>query len=192
MIQEVEQVIEYGRKCSERGYAPGTCGNISVLAEDKSGFYIKASGVSCADLRKNDVIFVDMGGNHNSSKRKPSMETRFHHEIYKQREDVGAVIHLHPPHSIAVSLAYNAFPVTTVSAKKFFSRIPLIAAADPGSDELKDLVSQCFSDSEVRGAVLKEHGIVTVGKDISEAFYLAELLEHDSEVTCLLNLIRKQ
>lgn len=191
MVQEVEKIIEYSRKCSERGYAPGTCGNISIRAEDKGGLYIKASGASCAELLENDIIFVDMGGSYSSAKRKPSMETRFHQEIYKQREDVGAVIHLHPPYSIAVSLAYNAFPLTTISAKKFFNRVPLLPTSDPGSDELKDLVSQCFSDGDVKGAVLKEHGIVTVGKDICEAYYLAELLEHDSEVTCLLNFIKK-
>jgi len=179
------ELIKISRRCYDRGYVSSTSGNISVKKSDEAGIYIKASGTCFGDLEQEDIVEVDWDGSYKG--KKPSKETGFHMGIYKMREDVNAVVHIHSPYCIALSLKYEKMPLSTVSAEKSFAEVPLIPVCGPGSDNLQKYVLEKFSDKNIIAAVLKGHGIVTVGKNLKEAFYKADLLEHNAKITFIKN-----
>lgn len=179
------ELIKISRRCYNRGYVSSTSGNISVKKQDAGGIYIKASGTCFGDLQLEDIVEVEWDGSYKG--KKPSKETGFHMGIYKMREEVNAVVHIHSPYCIALSLKYEKMPLSTVSAEKNFTEVPLIPTCDPGSDDLQQYVLEKFGNKDIIAAVLKGHGVVTVGKNLKEAFYKADLLEHNAKITFIKN-----
>ncbi|MBC7324284.1 MAG: class II aldolase/adducin family protein, partial [Moorella sp. (in: Bacteria)] len=78
-------------------------------------------------------------------------------------------------------------PVVTAAAEAGLSKVGIVDYAPPGSVELADLVIAAFKDPGLKAAVLKRHGFVTVGQDIHQAFYLADVLEDNAKVAFLLS-----
>ncbi len=182
----VEQFIDYSKKCYMRDFVSSTSGNISI--RDKDGILIKASGTCFGELDKSDVVFVNKNGNYKGDK-KPSKEYGFHKGVYEIRDDINAIIHVHPPYSIALASKYDELPLTTVSAQKNFSRIPIVDLADPGSDELKAMVVDAYADLDIIAIVLRDHGVVVGAKDLKTAYYKVDLLEQNSKIKVIKETI---
>jgi L-fuculose-phosphate aldolase len=184
------QLVKYSHRSYDKEFVSMTSGNISVRTPDDKGILIKASGVCLGDASEQDYILVDWYGNY-AGKKKPSIEINFHLGIYKVRPEINSVIHLHPPHCIALSIASDKFPLVTLTAKKTIGKVPMVPALEPGSGELAQHVIESFAQNQDSTAVvLKEHGIVTIGQDLTKAFYIAELLEHEAKICLLLKHLK--
>jgi len=75
--------------------------------------------------------------------------------------------------------------MVTVSAAKGLLRTPVIGYAPPGSEELAELVMECFRDAAVKVALLRNHGVISVAKDLFEALYQAEVAEDTAKIATL-------
>ena len=158
-------------------------GNVSVRI-DKERTLIKPTGRYFRTIEPGEFILIDKDGKvldgHNA---RPSMETNLHIGVYKNRPDVNAIVHTHPVFAIAYSMNYKAPLDTGVHHKK----IPLISFYEPGSKELADETAKALKDSDA--VILEYHGVVTVGKNLTEATFLTEIVEKYAEIHWRRNVI---
>jgi ribulose-5-phosphate 4-epimerase/fuculose-1-phosphate aldolase len=182
-------IIEISGRCGSQGWCPGTLGNISTLDSDLR-VYIKRTGADLSRLKLEDILTLDIDGNVLEGKGKPSIETNFHLGIYKLRHDVKAVFHVHPPFATAYAVAGKKIPMVTEAAKIVLVDVPLLPRAPPGSIKLATAVKNCFKVLRVNAALLKEHGTVSVGKSLENAYHTTALVEDTAKIAFLSGLIK--
>lgn len=169
-------LVKYGELLYTRKLAFGTGGNIS-LRVGKDRILITPSGACKGFLRGKDLIPMSISRGAVIGDGRPSIEAPFHLAFYRNREEVGAVMHTHPVSCTALAVAGVAVrPGLTPEGLLVLGEVPLVAYATPGTKELADRLE----DSMKGGAdafVLERHGAITVGKDLEEAFQRMETLE---------------
>jgi len=178
---------------STRGWSPGSSANISVRVPKTNHACIKSTGTSMAFGTvdpESSVVVLDLGGNQVDGIRKPSVEFRFHLGIYRVRPDVGAVLHAHPPHATAYAVANQELPLVSGPGRLMLKKVPLLAFAAPGSQELANIVTRAFSDRTILSALLSGHGVVAVGADMYEAFKYLDWTEDAAQIAFLSGLLR--
>ncbi|WP_456367345.1 aldolase [Thermococcus sp.] len=172
------QLVFYSRKAHERGLTAAFGGNLSIRIGEK--VFIKATGAVMDEINEGQIAVIDIGGNQLSSVR-PSSEYRLHLATYRIREDIGAIAHLHPPYSIAVSLFLKKeLPIITPEAALYLGKIPIVPFKPAGTEELAEVTSRGLKNADA--VIMEKHGIVTVGKSLREAFYKAELVEESARL----------
>ena len=181
------EIVRISRLLWERGFVAATDGNVSArLGEDK--VIITPSGFSKGFIKPEQLIVTDMDGKlipsyaRGNRGLRPSSETPLHLEVYRQRADVQAVVHAHPPITVAftiagISLAQCVLPEVVVS----LGSIPTTAYAMPGSPEGAEVIRELVRTHDA--LVLDHHGAVTVGKTVFEAYMKMEKVEHTAEIT---------
>jgi len=172
-----------------RNMVPGTSGNVSLRVPGTDTALIKGTARSFGDLEPEDVLLVDFAGNVLEGRGKPSKEVGFHLPLYQIRPDIGAIIHVHPPYATAWACVGRPFPMVTITAELKIGPMPLVDRARPGSPELAKMVLEAYSNPAVLAALLKDHGIIAVGPNLREAYYLADLIEDTARVAALAGLI---
>ena len=187
----LRELFKISKRVGERGWAPGSSGNISVRIPGKSLIYIKVTGKNMLDLTPSDILTLDMDGNIVEGVGKPSKEVRFHLGIYRVRGDVGAVIHSHPPYASAYAIIGIPIPLKTAPGKYVLKRIPEVEFAPRGSKELAEGVIKAFQDPQVKAVTLKGHGIVAVGATLQEAYNITEWVEDAAREAFLTSLLAK-
>ena len=179
------EMIRVGRLMWERGYVAATDGNLSVRM-GANRLLVTASGVSKGFLSDEDLIIIGLDGEPVSSYRgrdsRPSTEMAMHLEVYRQRPDVKAVVHAHPPLSTAfsiagVSLARCVIPEVIVT----LGGIPTAEYATPGTAEVPGSIQAAIRDYDA--LILAHHGSLTVGDTLWEAYLRLEKVEHTAEIT---------
>jgi len=179
---------------STRGWSPGSSANISARIAGTNRVCIKSSGTSMAFSSldpESSVVVIDLDGRVIEGKRKPSMESRFHLGIYRERPDVGAVLHAHPPYATSYAVANLELPMVSGPARFILKKVPLLAFAPSGSAELAEIVTRGFSERGVSSALLSGHGIVAVGRDMYEAFKYADWTEDAAQIALLSSLLKQ-
>jgi L-fuculose-phosphate aldolase len=170
----------------QKGYLAAYDGNVSVRL-DAGRVLVTPSGVHKGFLEPGDLLEVDLEGRKLSGDGAPTGELAMHLEAYRQRPDARAVVHAHPPVSIALSLSrkrLNGFlPEVTLSV----GRLEVVPYARPLTDELARAVGRALSRSDA--VILERHGTVAVGKDVPEAYAFTERLEHAAYVLWLAHAL---
>jgi L-fuculose-phosphate aldolase len=176
------------------GLTPGISGNMSVRVPGQDRVLIKATGYSLGDMTEAEVLLVDLDGRVvDESTVRPSKEMHFHLAIYRRRPDVGAVVHLHPPYTLVFAATRTLPPYLTGASRAFLGKgLVLVPPAPSGSAELVRLVDEAFADPVVCAAILAEHGSLTVGADLYQAFYITQYLEDAARTAILTRQWRGQ
>ena len=184
---------DYSRRSFARGLVGGAGGNLSVRLPGTDTVLITPTGVSLEEIYPETSVLVDLEGNILESPlgHKGSKETGFHLSAYKLREDVQAVVHVHPPYATAFSVAGQPLPLATVSSRLILKNVPCIPCFNPGSKELADEVTAAISGNpELKAFLMQDHGTLVLGPDITTAYYLADLLEHTAQVAFMVKQIK--
>lgn len=173
-----EQLVIFAQRAYKRRLVNGTGGNLSArLHNDK--MIITASGLSLIDTEIENIMTVDIN-NYDWNPNGifiPSKEFKFHADIYRNRPEIEAILHVHPPFATAFAVKGKDIPRLTDAGLKL-SDIPRVPFAPGGSEELKDLiVSTVGQNPECPVMLLEKHGIVALGSDIVTAYNLADLTE---------------
>lgn len=180
-LAELRQaVVAMSRRVFERGLVSGTGGNVSVRVPGTNGALITRTGSSLGDLGPDDILHVDDRGQvlDSAPGGRPSMETPIHLSAYALRPDVSAVIHLHPPYSVALSLRGQPLPLVTVSARMLLGHVPCVPVAYPKTRRFHRAVEEVFRRHPEVGVVLMAaHGLTAYAADLTGAFHLADLCE---------------
>ncbi len=177
-METTARVVEIAKRLYERNMNAALGGNVSIRLGDE--IVITPAGINKGFMTEDDVIVVDMEGNKLRGSGKPSSEGKMHYEIYKLRPDVQAIIHSHPPFAVAFALAHRDLPDDILpECSILLGRVPCLPYVTPSTIELAREVAQGLAHRNA--AFMANHGVLTVGADLDEAYNRMELLEQ----TCM-------
>ena len=171
-------LIQVNQILAEQGLIRSSDGNISVRL-NRNFILITPSGVYKRSMSPEDLIVIDMDGRVDAAKTGsyPTTEMRMHLEAHRQRPDIQAVIHAHPPFSTALTIAGKPFPVEYIPEVLIgLGDIPTAAYATPGTQEMADSIHELILSHNC--ILLSHHGSLTVGRTLEEALVGVERMEH--------------
>ena len=180
-------IVEVGRRMYARGYTASNDGNISVrLGADRLLMTPKSV---CKGFMTPDMMCVtDLEGRKLQGDRDPSTEMLMHLEVYRQRPDVRAVVHAHPP--TATGFAVAGIPLDRAVLAEVLTTlgsIPIAEYATPSTAELPEAVRKYIKAHD--GMLLANHGALTVGGDLFAAYYKMETIEHFAKISLVARLL---
>lgn len=193
IIRLRKELAEYSRRSFNRGLVSGTGGNLSCRVPGTDTVLITPTGISLGDIDPEINLLMKLDGTivENLCGLKPSKETAFHLAVYQLRPEAGAVAHVHPPYATAYSNVVEKLPMATVSAQGVLKEVPRIESAMSGSKELYELVrTGLLKHPEARVLLMKEHGILAVGSDLKQSYYLADLTEDTAKIAFIASQIK--
>ena len=169
------EMVQVCRALYRRQLLAATDGNLSVRCG--RNLLTTPSGVNKGFIRVEDILAVDGSGQVLHGSGKPTTELLLHLEVYRVRPDAGAVIHAHPPIATAftiagISLAEGILPEVVLS----LGAIPTAPYTTTGTPEMAAAVSDLLPYYDA--ILLEQHGAVTVGRDLWEAYNRMEKVEH--------------
>jgi L-fuculose-phosphate aldolase len=177
-MDSATKVVEIAKRLYDRNMNAALGGNVSFRRGDE--VTITEAGINKGFMNADDVVVVDMDGNRVLGNGRPSSEGKMHYEIYKLRPDVQAIIHAHPPFAVAFALAHQDLPDDILpEATILLGHVPCLPYVTPSTIELAREVAQGLAHRNA--AFMANHGAITVGADLEEAYNRMELLEQ----TCM-------
>ncbi|MDH7605340.1 MAG: class II aldolase/adducin family protein [Melioribacter sp.] len=177
-----KQIVEVGRRIWLRGYVAANDGNITVLLNDDE-VLTTPTGVSKGFMTTDMIIKCDRQGNviNKNTKYRPSSELKMHLEVYKERPDVRSVVHAHPTY--ATSFAVAGIPLDKCvlpEAIIVIGAVPIAPYGLPSTTEIPDRIRPYIKNSDA--ILLENHGALTLGSDLFNAYYKMETLEHTASI----------
>ncbi len=180
-------IVEVGRRMYARGYTASNDGNISVkLTADR--LLMTPKSVCKGFMTPDMMCITDLEGKKIQGDRDPSSEMLMHLEVYRQRPDVKAVVHAHPP--IATGFAVAGIPLNRAVLAEVLTTlgsIPIAEYATPSTAELPAAVRKYIKAHD--GMLLANHGALTVGTDVLAAYYKMETIEHFAKISLVARLL---
>jgi len=168
------------RQLAAGGLIAGRDGNLSVrLAPNR--VLVTPSGLIKALVAARDMVEVDEHGRKRRGRRNPTSELDLHLRILTRRRDVGAVVHAHPPAATGFAVAGEEIPANLLPELIFLlGRVPIVPYGTPGTPELGDRVEPYLAEHDA--LLLANHGAVTMGRTLDEAWIRMESLEHAARI----------
>ena len=175
LLHPADQIVMIMERIYRYGMTTTSGGNISIL-DDNGDIWITPSGIDKGALRRNDIICVKPDGTIEGI-HKPSVELPFHEMIYQKRPDIKAIIHAHPPALVAFSIV-RQIPNTRLipNAHLICGQVGIAEYGLPGSKDLGKKIAAQF-EKGFKTVILENHGVVTGGKNLFEAFMAFETLD---------------
>lgn len=167
--KEKQEIIECGIMMDRYDLIALAGGNVSLRVSDDL-FLITPSGIVYEKMKPEEVLVVDKRGKVIEGSTKPSTDMMAWLYVYEKMPHINAIIHTHQPYTTAIGLVEETFPcILTTLGNTAKGHIPVAPYAKVGTEELGYSVVDNIGDSLV--VILKQHGIVSVGKDLKEALY---------------------
>ena len=168
------------RQLAAGGLIAGRDGNLSVrLGPDR--VLVTPSGLIKSLLSAADMVEVGLAGRKRRGRRNPTSELDLHLRILTRRPDVGAVVHAHPPAATGFAVAGEEIPANLLPELIFLvGRVPIVPYGTPGTPELGDRVEPYLAEHDA--LLLANHGAVTMGRTLDQAWIRMETLEHAARI----------
>jgi L-fuculose-phosphate aldolase len=180
-----KEICEIGRRIYMNGFVAANDGNVSVKVNENE-FYCTPTGVSKGFMTPDMVLKVDGKGNMLEPNKtyKPSSEFKMHLQVYRERSDVHAVVHAHPPYATAhavAGLALDSYimPEAIIS----LGTVPLTKYGTPSTMEIPEAISDALQNHDA--VLLQNHGALSVGPDLLHAYFKMETLEYFAKISFL-------
>jgi len=175
-----EMICEIGKRMYHREYVAANDGNISLKVEDNK-ILATPTGVSKGFMTEEMISELDLDGNWNGIGMKPTSEIKMHLRVYKENEDVGAVVHAHPPVATAFSVAnIELTKPILIENVLLLGPIHIASYAKPGTEEVPQSIAPYCRD--YKGVLLANHGALTWGRDLIQAYHRLESMEHYAKI----------
>ena len=184
-----EQICDICHKMWQLGWVAANDGNVSVKLPDGT-FLATPTGMSKSFITPEKLVHIDQDGQilDASAGLKPSSEIKMHLRCYKEREDVGAVLHAHPPVATGYAVANKPLDeysrIETVIA---LGSIPVTPYGTPSTYEVPDRIAPYLGEHDA--LLLQNHGALTVGADLITAYYRMETLELFAKISLNAHLL---
>ncbi len=180
-------IVEVGRRLYARGYTASNDGNISVRL-DAARLLVTPANVCKGFMNEPMMVVTDLDGKKLAGERNASSEIQMHLEVYRQRPEIQAVVHAHPPTATAFAVAgipldraVLAEVVTTLGS------VPIAEYATPSTKELPEAVRKYVKVHD--GMLLANHGALTLGADLFSAYYKMETIEHFANISFIARML---
>jgi L-fuculose-phosphate aldolase len=188
--QHREEIIRFGKLLHQTGLVAATDGNLSVRLEN-GNILCTPTLMSKGLLEPQDLVIVDPQGKKISGARGVSSEVNMHVVIYRNRRDVGAVVHAHPPTATGYAAAGLALDRALCSEIIVtLGSVPLANYETPGTPELAEALAPLVADHDA--ILMANHGVVTCGPDLISAYMNMETVEHFAKIALVTHLLGKQ
>ena len=175
-----KEICEVGLKLWQKGFVAANDGNISVKINDNE-FYCTPTGVSKASLTPDMIIKVDRDGRKLEGKLNPSSEIKMHMRVYRERPDVNAVVHAHPPVATAFTVAdIDLDQYVLPEAVLTIGAVPTCDYGTPSTMEIPDSLDPYIHNHDA--FLLRNHGALTVGCNLTKAFFVMEEVEFNAVI----------
>jgi L-fuculose-phosphate aldolase len=182
-----QDILDVGKLIYQKGWVAANDGNISVRLDDRR-ILCTCTGVSKGMMTPADIILCDLEGKRLEGARERSTEIAMHLTIYRVRPDVSAVVHAHPP--VATGFAVAGRPLNLALLPEVVVRlgcVPLAEYGTPGTPALTDGMLPYIPEYDA--ILLANHGSVSYGEDVYQAFFKMETVEHLAWVTLVAELL---
>ncbi|SUA49721.1 class II aldolase/adducin family protein [Paenibacillus thiaminolyticus] len=171
-----KMICEIGRRMYLKNFVAANDGNITIKT-GPNAIWATPTGVSKGFMTPDMLVKLDLDGKVLAGNRKPSSEIKMHLRVYAENPDVRAVTHAHPPVATSFAIAgIDLDQAVSPEAVVILGTVPVAPYATPGTQEVPDSIAPFCKD--YNAVLLANHGALTWGKDIIEAYYRLESLEH--------------
>jgi L-ribulose-5-phosphate 4-epimerase len=190
--QVKKQIVDLCNKLVNEGHVIGSAGNVSVRLRKngESIVLITPSNLIYDEMEPNDILIINLDGKVIEGERNPSVEKQLHLGIYKQREDVNAIIHAHSIYSTILSTLNLSLPPIIEELVPYLGGE--ILCADYGESGTEELATSVLKSLEDKNAVfLANHGNVCCGSHLEGAHTVLQYLERGSKIYYLAKLIQE-
>jgi len=197
MEREVEEIMQdlalMAKRFYDARFQAGNGGNLSARYPGKDWMIVKGTDIAFSDVSEKTLVIADLEGNVIGGSIKPSKEALLHAALYKQLPHVKAVMHCHSPW--ATGWASTGSPLEFATYHSALKLKGEVAVFDSGSyavppDFFPVILAHFNRFPEAMAFLLKGHGQVTVGKNIREAAYNAELVEETAQIAVIAKLLK--
>lgn len=176
-IKEAKKIVcDAGKRLLQEGLVARTWGNVSVKVNDRQ-MVITPSGRKYDELTPDDMVLVDIYTLKYEGTLKPSSELKLHCEVYKTRPHIGAVIHTHQLYASIVASAQRDVEVLDPEHQRILGASIIKAAPYALPNTKKITVDTANAIENSNAALMSNHGVVCIGKDLEDAFVVARTLE---------------
>lgn len=168
------EIIHYGKKILEDDLTFGAGGNLSLRYNDN--MLITPSAVPYNDLMKHEIVYMDYEGNVIKGNLKPSSEYRLHALIYENKKNAKAIIHTHSRYiSVLAAINQELVAANYLIASCGDSKVKVAPYETYGTLEFAQRAVEYLEDR--KAVILSNHGLVTYGESLEEAYSIARDLE---------------
>jgi len=170
-----QDICDIGRRIYNKGFAAANDGNITVRVSDNEVLCTPTMH-SKGFLTPDDICSIDMDGKQTAGRKKRSSEALLHLEIYKARPEIKSVVHCHPPHATAFAIAREPIPQCVLpEVEIFLGDVPITRYETPGGKAFAETILPFVNQTNV--IVLANHGTVSYGADVEQAYWWTEILD---------------
>ena len=180
-------IVEVGKLVFQKGWVAANDGNISIRLDDER-IMCTPTGVSKGMMSVDDIIVVDYEGNKVSGRLERTSEIMMHLTIYNVRPDIDSVVHAHPPTATGFAAAGRALDTALLPEVIIgLGCVPLAGYGLPGTDALTEPMLPLIPKYDA--LLLGNHGAVSYGKDVMQAYFRMETVEHFARINFVAEML---
>ena len=185
--KERKEIVYFCKRLYYKGLTTTLGGNVSCRAGD-GRILITPSSIDKNNIKPGQLVILSINGENLTPGIKPSIEKDMLLNIYKCRPEINAIIHAHPAVSSAFAVMDRVINTNLLAESRVFLKdLVKIPYFRQGSGELAKAVSHAFINTRV--ALMQNHGVITAGRNMTEAFERIEVLESAAKITLITNLL---
>jgi L-fuculose-phosphate aldolase len=189
-IQRKEEVAYFMRRLYQKNLTTTSGGNISLKLDDGI-VLLTPSGVDKGTIKGNQVCILSPNGKNLTRNIRPTVEKNMHLAIYEARPDITAIIHAHP--TLATSFTVMDKKINTnliAESRAVLGDVARTEYVMQGTDELANIVAKATTRANV--VLMNNHGVLTVGNDLLQAFDRIEVLEAAAKITIITDMLKSR
>jgi L-fuculose-phosphate aldolase len=187
---ERKQVASFMRRLYDRGLTTTSGGNISCRISDEI-ILITPSATDKGRMKWKEVGIMNISGENLTPDLKPSIESEMHLLIYKKKKEINAIVHAHPVFASSfTAMKCNIDTNLTAEACAILGNPVMVPYALMGTADLAKVVSENIAHSDI--LLLENHGILTTGSSLLQAFDKIEVLENAAKMTLIAEMTKKK
>jgi len=177
MSNVIEELNKYAHKLVDQGLVVGAGGNLSM--RDGNYMYISPSGFDLKEIEPHQWVKVDITTGEIEGSLRPSSEVLMHLECFRKNEEIQAVLHAHPTYSVGVSSAGKDIPPLFPDFPAMVKSVGYIDYVIPTTNLLAEKVAELVDKDVI---IMRNHGVLTLGKTMKEAYFFMQLTEESAKV----------
>lgn len=184
-----EQICDICHKMWQLGWVAANDGNVSAKLPDGT-LLATPTGISKSFITPEKLVKINAKGEVLEAREgyRPSSEIKMHLRCYQEREDVGAVLHAHPPTATGYAVAHvDLDRYTMIESVLTLGSVPVTPYGTPSTYEVPDAIAPYLQEHDA--LLLANHGALTVGADAITAYYRMETLELWAKINLTARLL---
>lgn len=185
LMELKQQVCEKALEAYRTGLFEGTCGNLSVIDRASGRVVITPSCLPYEDYTPEDMVVIDLNGDVVEGRHKPSSEWIMHTMVYREKPEVGSVIHTHSSYATAFAVRGVDIPAVLMEMiPTLGGSVRLAPFGMPGTDEVGRRAVEALAGGR-GGCLLAYHGVLAVGTTLEQALMRAGYVENAAKIYTL-------